>query len=332
MSIYEPMKVIYDCIQDEESRMIFRQRVMFSLTNQQQYMDAIIEKVSDKQLLKSNNHEAYIFGCGFYGKLVHDFVKKSWISFVDNNPRGGYCGLKVIYPDDLPKEASVYIAVKYHAEEIEAQLINLGISKNNIVNVGRILMELGDRQYFDLRELQHIHNEIFVDAGCLNGISTNNFIKWTKNDYEHVYCFEADSENANLCKEKMNDLIKLGKVTVIDKALFNQNRTLSFISRSNGTSCIGVGEGQVEAVTLDSVLGDKHITFIKMDIEGAEYSALQGAKEIIKKYHPKLAISVYHRPEDILDIPNLILSYSADYKFYLRHYSIFNEETILYAV
>lgn len=89
MSIYKSMKVIYDCMKDEESRMIFRQRVMFSLTNQQQYMDAIIEKVSEKKLLKNNSHEAYIFGCGFYGKLVHDYVKKSWISFVDNNPRGG---------------------------------------------------------------------------------------------------------------------------------------------------------------------------------------------------------------------------------------------------
>ena len=330
MNLYKLMKDIYNSMQDEESKKIFKQRAMYSLTNDQRYMNEIIKNVSEKQLLNNSSEEAYIFGCGFYGKLVHDYIKKKWVGFVDNNPRGGYCGLKVILPKNLPKDVCVYIAVKYHAEEIEKQLLDLGIS--NIVNIGRILMELGDRQYFDLPDLYHVPNEVFVDAGCLNGISTRNFINWSQNKYEHVYCFEADSNNAIICREKMNDLITSEKVTVIDKALSDQNKTVSFISNANGTSCIGVGEEKVEAVTLDSVIGDKQVTFIKMDIEGAEYNALLGAKNIIGKYHPKLAISVYHRPEDIYDIPNLILSYSSDYRFYLRHYSIFNEETILYAL
>lgn len=330
MSIYKSMRDIYDSMQDEESREIFKQRAMFSLTNNQLYMNEIIKNVSECHLLRNSCKEAYIFGCGFYGKLVHDYIKINWIGFVDNNPRGEYCGLKVILPKDVPKDACVYIAVKYYADEIEKQLLELGIS--NIVNVGRILMELGDKQYFDLPELYHVPHEIFVDAGCLNGISTRNFINWAQNNYEHVYCFEADYKNATICKEKMKDLIKKGNATVIDKALSDQNKTVSFISNANGTSCIGVGEGRVEAVTLDTAIGDKHVTFIKMDIEGAEYNALLGAKNIISKYHPKLAISVYHRPEDIYDIPNLILSYSSDYKLYLRHYSVFNEETILYAL
>ena len=332
MSIYKSLQEIYSRMQDEKSREIFRQRAMFSLSGAQQYMDEIINDVSERKFLQHNNNEAYIFGCGFYGKLVHDYIKKSWISFVDNCPKGGYCGLKVVAPNDLPKNACVYISVKYYANEVEEQLLSLGISKENIVNVGRILMELGNKQYFDLPELHHAPNEIFVDAGCLNGISTNNFIRWAEDNYEHVYCFEADPQNTKICKEKLHKLIKSGKATVIDKALSNQNEMVSFTSKANGTSCIGDGNEKVEAVSLDSVLGDKYITFIKMDIEGAEYNALLGAKNIISKYHPKLAISIYHLPEDIYDIPDLILSYSSDYRFYLRHYSVFNEETILYAL
>ena len=74
------------------------------------------------------------------------------------------------------------------------------------------------------------------------------------------------------------------------------------------------------------------VTFIKMDIEGSEYQALLGAKQIIKEKVPKLAISVYHNPEDIVQIPRLILSLRKEYKFYIRHYSSTGFDTILYAV
>ena len=83
---------------------------------------------------------------------------------------------------------------------------------------------------------------------------------------------------------------------------------------------------------MDDVLIDSNPTFIKMDIEGAEYKALKGAERVIRKCHPKLAISVYHKPEDIFDIPSLILEYNSDYRFYLRHYSLTSSETILYVV
>ena len=85
-------------------------------------------------------------------------------------------------------------------------------------------------------------------------------------------------------------------------------------------------------MTLDEVFEDKSITFIKMDVEGAEYEALRGAEQTIRTQRPKLAISIYHKPEDILDLPQLLLSYQPEYRFYLRHYCIFNNETVLYAI
>lgn len=69
-----------------------------------------------------------------------------------------------------------------------------------------------------------------------------------------------------------------------------------------------------------------------MDIEGAEIEALKGAEYIIKKYKPKLAISIYHKLEDIIDLIYIIMQYRNDYKFYLRHYSIASFDTVLYAV
>jgi len=72
-------------------------------------------------------------------------------------------------------------------------------------------------------------------------------------------------------------------------------------------------------------------SFIKMDIEGSEYEALIGAKDTISKYHPKLAISLYHKPEDLIQIPYYIKSLCPEYRFYLRLHSYYSEELILYA-
>lgn len=82
---------------------------------------------------------------------------------------------------------------------------------------------------------------------------------------------------------------------------------------------------------LDNLFIDTPITFIKMDIEGAEKESILGAKEIIKKYKPKLAICVYHKLEDIYMIPKMIKELVPEYKLYLRHHSLGMWETVCYA-
>ncbi len=94
-----------------------------------------------------------------------------------------------------------------------------------------------------------------------------------------------------------------------------------------------MGNSTIEVDQLDAVLPEgEPATFIKMDLEGAEYHALEGAKQTIQRYRPKLAISVYHKPEDIWEIPGVILNIHPGYKLYLRHYSIAAAETVVYAI
>lgn len=69
-----------------------------------------------------------------------------------------------------------------------------------------------------------------------------------------------------------------------------------------------------------------------MDVEGAELDALIGASETIKNYHPKLAISIYHKSSDIYEIPKCILDIDNTYNFYIRHYTNLEFETVLYAI
>jgi hypothetical protein len=84
--------------------------------------------------------------------------------------------------------------------------------------------------------------------------------------------------------------------------------------------------------TIDELLKGGPATFIKMDIEGAELVALKGAKQTIKKYKPKLAVCVYHKPLDIVEIPLYLKKLVPEYKLFLRHYSDFGFDTIRYAV
>jgi FkbM family methyltransferase len=76
----------------------------------------------------------------------------------------------------------------------------------------------------------------------------------------------------------------------------------------------------------------KKVDFVKMDIEGAELSALKGAAGTIRKFHPKLAISLYHKPTDIFEIPIFIAKEFPFYKMFVEHYTIHNEETVLYCI
>jgi FkbM family methyltransferase len=92
---------------------------------------------------------------------------------------------------------------------------------------------------------------------------------------------------------------------------------------------------RVETVAIDDVVnreGLPRVDFIKMDIEGSELSALRGAEKTLRKFRPKLAISIYHKLPDFWEIPRYLDSLDLNYRFYIRHFTIHAEETVLFAV
>lgn len=108
-----------------------------------------------------------------------------------------------------------------------------------------------------------------------------------------------------------------------------------YLSQGEGNSTISKDEkGRIEGkvVALDHILDGEKVTFIKMDIEGAEQSALRGAEQIIRAQRPALAICLYHKVEDMLEIPVWIKKLVPEYKIYIRHYSNEVYDTVCYAV
>lgn len=192
-------------------------------------------------------------------------------------------------------------------------------------------------QYFCEDIIRLTEGEIMLDVGASYADTLEDILKRTNNKFKKIYCFELDKE----CIEKIEKVKKdtqLDNIEIINKGAWNKADTLTFTSNpTQGRSKIIDSNSEsnqvfkVETIDIDSVI-DNGVTFIKMDIEGAELKALEGAKEVIKKYKPRLAICVYHKIEDIIDIYDYITKLVPEYKVYLRHHNISGPETVLYAV
>jgi hypothetical protein len=123
------------------------------------------------------------------------------------------------------------------------------------------------------------------------------------------------------------------KYYMINAGLWSTPTRLAFSGRGNTDSKINkAGDMFIDVTSIDTVLSGGRVSFIKLDVEGAELEALKGAKNTIKKYRPRLAVCLYHKPEDIIEIPLYIKSLVSDYNFYIRHHSTWKDETVLYCI
>lgn len=184
-----------------------------------------------------------------------------------------------------------------------------------------------EAQYVDVFSPRE--GEIIVDAGAYTGDTALRFMEWGGENIRHIYSFEFDPLNAAKCEE--NTAPFRDKITVIKKGIGSRNETVYISPMGSGSHVSDYGSMKTEITSIDSELDGIPATFIKMDVEGAELESLIGARNTITKYRPRLAICVYHKLEDIYEIPAYILSLVPEYKFYLRHYSSCQYETVLYA-
>ena len=172
-----------------------------------------------------------------------------------------------------------------------------------------------------------------IDGGAFQGDTTLWFSDLVGLEGK-VYAFEPFNKNYNMLVENI-EKNGLKNVITILKALYGESKIYSMIGEGQGAVLVENNSGAIEATTIDEFTqsqGCLRIDFIKMDIEGAEVPALEGAADTIKKFLPRLAISVYHNGSDIVTIPELIKSIEPSYRLYLRHRSNSWVDTILYAV
>lgn len=175
--------------------------------------------------------------------------------------------------------------------------------------------------YFEPDIFPDNKDDIFVDVGAYTGDSIYKYVSNYGYGYKKIYAYEISSKSCEQIQKNLGTLHDLeirckGAGSAAGEFFLSES---AFDPSANMISESGKNNGQrVEVAALDDELPDG-FTFLKMDIEGAEYEALKGSERNIRSRHPKLAICTYHGYDDIWRIPALIDRYNPDYKFYMRY-------------
>ena len=342
------MKLPYEKLQDDESRYLYNLKIqMLEEGSYKKFIEGIAD--FDKKWIISDydncienckGREVIIFGAGADGKMTLHLLNQEGIDvkyFCDNNHKKWnkpYLGIPVISTQEVRfnhRESFVILASQTYAPVFYRQLIDSYFPRENIwyPRVGTLYATNGN-QYFDCPQMKPEELEVFIDCGCFDGETSKQFVQWCEEKYDKIIAFEPDRRSYEICKR---ECINLKNFSLYSNATGICKRKTRFNMGANGGSKIdknGLDEVYIESI--DNILQGEKATFIKMDVEGAELDSLKGAEKTIKLYKPKLAIAIYHKPEDILEIPQFILSCREDYKLYIRHYTSCNYETILYAL
>jgi FkbM family methyltransferase len=181
------------------------------------------------------------------------------------------------------------------------------------------------QQYFEDFLQLNPDGESFADIGSFDGRTSTDFIARCPG-FKSLHIFEPDPQNLQVIQSRFKGD---ARVTCHALGLGEVARTVRFSSSGSTSSISADGEHEIQVQRLDSIeLAD--VTFLKMDIEGAELDALRGARETIRRHHPRMAICVYHEPGDLWQIPQEILAVRDDYDLYLRQYTEGVTETVMF--
>lgn len=356
--IIKSMKSFRDNLMDKDSEILFEARMRYFLDRDKfAFYDELDKLLSMKKINYSHQEfEKYlediqgkeksivVFGAGELGKLACKNLKlmnKSIKCICDNSSKldgKEYRKIPIRSVEYLKKECMdnvIIIAVYQYQKQIYNQLLNLGIEKKNIFmpRAGELYFDIG-KQYFDLEEMPiDINGDIFVDAGCYDAKTSKEFWKWNKGRARKIYAFEPDIRNWKICEDNLKAIDC--DYELFQKATWDKEEWISFEEVPEGryaSKIVSSGNKKVQADTIDNCLNGREVTYIKLDVEGSELKTLKGAINTIKKYKPKMAISIYHKPEDIIEIPKFLEELEMTYHYYIRHYQTRMQESILYAI
>jgi FkbM family methyltransferase len=194
------------------------------------------------------------------------------------------------------------------------------------------------RQYYFERDGVAVKPETgdyVIDAGGCFGDTALGFAD-VVGSRGHVYVFDPLPKHCAIMQDQLALNPELGaRISIFAAGLADQVNDVAPLA-DDGVIDPGARlvAASVPTTTIDEVVAREdlpRVDFIKMDIEGSELSALGGAEATLHRWRPKLAISLYHRPEDFFAIPLWIDQLGCGYRLYLDHYSIHHEETVLYA-
>jgi FkbM family methyltransferase len=171
-----------------------------------------------------------------------------------------------------------------------------------------------------------------IDGGSYTGDTLANLLDW-KMPLEAVACFEPEPANyRQICQWATDHLKGVRETLLLPCGLGASTHWARFSSGAEAASTFDPqGNNLVQVVALDNILPEFAPTFLKLDIEGSEKEALQGASQLIRRFRPTLAICIYHKPEDLWEIPLWLHNLVPDYDFSIRYHGFNGFDIVLYA-
>ena len=197
-----------------------------------------------------------------------------------------------------------------------------------------------DRHYFpkDIEWKDKIDNINFVDGGAFTGDTIHSLMEISKEigkEVDSVTCFEPDIMNRVKLVASLATLSnRIEKSFIFPCGLWSEDKVLRFNSGIGSCSNVTSSESgdYIMGVSIDTALLSSKPNFIKMDIEGSEIDAILGARKTIRDRSPILAIAIYHKPDDLWNIPLLINEINPNYDMHITVYGSFLQELVLYCI
>jgi len=168
-----------------------------------------------------------------------------------------------------------------------------------------------------------------ADLGAYNGDTVREILEASKGSVKCVYAMEPDARNFKKLQAYAEREIR-AEVIPVHAGAWSKAETLRFDASGNRNASFGANRSEVlsdrpvkwkeiEALPLDDVLQGTSVEYIKYDVEGAEHEAILGSQNSIRTHLPTLLVSLYHRNEDLYDLPLLLNRQFPAYKgYYLR--------------
>lgn len=191
-----------------------------------------------------------------------------------------------------------------------------------------------ENTYFPLDILSLSDEDCFLDCGATEGEMAQELFRKQGEHFTLLHAIEADSisfPKLETYRQSLPETVS-SKIRIYNCAVGAERGIVRFTNTGETGSKISDEGVPVECFPIDELFAELPLTFIKMDIEGAEYNALRGAAEVIKRDRPTLAICVYHTQNDIWRIPLLVRGMLPKHKLYLRAYEGDGYQTVLFAV
>jgi FkbM family methyltransferase len=187
-------------------------------------------------------------------------------------------------------------------------------------------------QYLTADIIKLSETEAFFDCGAFIGDTIDDFLKHTGGRYGKIWAVEPDKRNFQQLTKYVKDK-GLANISLYNKGLYSSSGKLRFKDEGSMLSALSdEADDYIEVETIDNIISHKRVSFIKMDVEGAELEALKGAAKTITRCKPTLAIAAYHRKEDLLAIPEYVMRLVPDYKIYFRPHKKLAIDAVLYFV